>query len=51
MQRRTFHLENQLMANTIKSLSDYGVSTHCVYRKLKPERIGDEVRPGWRVKL
>jgi catechol 2,3-dioxygenase-like lactoylglutathione lyase family enzyme len=23
----------------------------CVYRKLKPERIGDEVRPGWRVKL
>jgi len=23
----------------------------CVYRKLKPERIGDEVCPGWRVKL
>jgi hypothetical protein len=22
-----------------------------VYRKLKPDRIGDEVRPGWRVKL
>ena len=21
----------------------------CVYRKLKPERSGDEVRPGWRV--